>query len=219
MTTRTILVEGYDKPFRDNVILVILNQDGHVFIGKNKPDHLNCKHPDIWAFPGGAVDKEDRSRDVAALRETLEETGLHSRIVGAFSTRILDIFRDEHPTYAGRALFPYLLFVHDDHKVKLDSGYDHEGATFVEHRFVPLDQTEHCGSDQHRAVYSALRKELAPLTAAMAGKKSDYHQVKELARKLLPDFAPLKTEPSKPWHHPPEMPGARTQGARPQTLG
>lgn len=57
--------------------LFILNEDGHILMGKRKGAH-RAGH---WCVPGGWLDREDPSTDIAIIRETKEETDLEVRRV------------------------------------------------------------------------------------------------------------------------------------------
>lgn len=59
-------------PYRPNVGLMILNADGHVFVGQRTD-----RYSDAWQMPQGGVDKGEDTL-VAALREMEEETGITS---------------------------------------------------------------------------------------------------------------------------------------------
>lgn len=59
-------------PYRPCVGLMILNADGHVFVGQRVDTY-----PEAWQMPQGGVDPGEKPRD-AALRELWEETGIES---------------------------------------------------------------------------------------------------------------------------------------------
>jgi 8-oxo-dGTP diphosphatase len=52
--------------------MVVLNAEGKILLGLRKGAH-RAGH---WSFPGGWLDREDTETAIAAIRETLEETGL-----------------------------------------------------------------------------------------------------------------------------------------------
>jgi putative (di)nucleoside polyphosphate hydrolase len=64
-------------PYRSCVGLMVLNRQGHVFVGRrwNGPEHVDTTHS--WQMPQGGVDRgEDTWK--AALRELYEETNIRS---------------------------------------------------------------------------------------------------------------------------------------------
>ena len=64
-------------PYRPCVGLMVINRDGHVFIGRrsNGPEHVDATH--AWQMPQGGVDEGEDTYD-AALRELYEETNIRS---------------------------------------------------------------------------------------------------------------------------------------------
>ena len=62
-------------PYRRNVGLMVLNDDGHVWVGQRKD-----RYKDAWQMPQGGVDKGEDAR-AAALRELEEETGITAELV------------------------------------------------------------------------------------------------------------------------------------------
>jgi len=57
-------------PYRPNVGIMIVNVDGHVFVGQR-----NDRFSEAWQMPQGGVD-EGEDTHAAALRELEEETGI-----------------------------------------------------------------------------------------------------------------------------------------------
>lgn len=62
-------------PYRRNVGIMVLNSDGHVWVGQRKD-----RYQDAWQMPQGGVDKGEDAR-AAALRELEEETGITADLV------------------------------------------------------------------------------------------------------------------------------------------
>ncbi|WP_146346441.1 RNA pyrophosphohydrolase [Falsiphaeobacter marinintestinus] len=62
-------------PYRRCVGVMLMNADGHVFVGQR-----NDRHAEAWQMPQGGVDKGEDPRE-AALRELWEETGVTRDLV------------------------------------------------------------------------------------------------------------------------------------------
>jgi putative (di)nucleoside polyphosphate hydrolase len=62
-------------PYRRNVGIMVVNADGHVWVGQRKD-----RYQDAWQMPQGGIDKGEDAR-AAALRELEEETGITPDLV------------------------------------------------------------------------------------------------------------------------------------------
>ena len=62
-------------PYRRNVGIMVLNDQGHVWVGQRKDRYKNA-----WQMPQGGIDKGEDPR-AAALRELEEETGISAQLV------------------------------------------------------------------------------------------------------------------------------------------
>ncbi len=70
-------------PTRAAVLIPVVNrEEGATILLTQRTDHLDS-HPGQVAFPGGKIEKDDKSPLDAALRETREEVGLASGHVDA----------------------------------------------------------------------------------------------------------------------------------------
>lgn len=65
------------------VVLVV--HDARALVLRRRPDDRSFAH--AWCLPGGGLDPGDASIAHAALRETLEETGLPAELVKALGPR------------------------------------------------------------------------------------------------------------------------------------
>ena len=71
--------ELYDLPYRLNVGIMLVNDDGFVFVGQRSDNHS-----DAWQMPQGGIDEGEDPKE-AALRELFEETGIATNLVEILS--------------------------------------------------------------------------------------------------------------------------------------
>ena len=62
-------------PYRSNVGIMLINDDGHVFVGQRLDNNQNA-----WQMPQGGIDGDEDPQS-AAYRELLEETGIEQENV------------------------------------------------------------------------------------------------------------------------------------------
>ena len=62
-------------PYRPNVGVMLINADGHVWVGQRSD-----RHKDAWQMPQGGIDQGEDPR-TAVLRELEEETGVTADLV------------------------------------------------------------------------------------------------------------------------------------------
>jgi putative (di)nucleoside polyphosphate hydrolase len=74
-------------PFRTCVGIMLLNRQGHVWVGRRRPKWAGDAQAHFWQMPQGGIEKFEAPR-TAALRELREETGVTQVKVLA-----------EHPTW------------------------------------------------------------------------------------------------------------------------
>ena len=67
-------------PYRSNVGIMLLNDDGHVFVGQRLDNNQNA-----WQMPQGGIDGDEDPQS-AAYRELLEETGIEQENVKFLAT-------------------------------------------------------------------------------------------------------------------------------------
>lgn len=69
--------EADSLPIRSSVGIMLLNEQGKVFVGRRKPKWVADHSAKIWQMPQGGIEKFEPPR-TAALRELREETGVTS---------------------------------------------------------------------------------------------------------------------------------------------
>jgi putative (di)nucleoside polyphosphate hydrolase len=71
------MIRHEDKPYRPCVGVMVLNREGHAFIGRrtNGPEHVDAAH--VWQMPQGGIDPDEEPW-LAAQRELYEETSIRS---------------------------------------------------------------------------------------------------------------------------------------------
>lgn len=64
-------------PLRDSAGIMLLNRQGHVWVGRRRPKWAGDHGAKIWQMPQGGIERFEPPR-IAALRELREETGVTS---------------------------------------------------------------------------------------------------------------------------------------------
>ncbi|SHI46044.1 putative (di)nucleoside polyphosphate hydrolase [Shimia gijangensis] len=127
-------------PYRPCVGVMLMNSDGHVFVGQRIDNPT-----DAWQMPQGGVDKGEDPRD-AVLRELWEETGVVSDLV-TIEAETDDWLPYDLPhelvpriwkgRYRGQEQKWYLLRYHG---TDADVNIKTEHAEFSQWRWLPSDQ-------------------------------------------------------------------------------
>lgn len=121
-----------DGDFISASVMVILREkrDGYSMLFIKRREYVSDLFSGHMAFPGGKMQKGDRSKLETAIRETLEETGIdlkkNGRILGE-----LDDVSPVNPKANHYIVTPYLALVGEDTRVKPNE----EVAEFV---WIPL---------------------------------------------------------------------------------
>ncbi|WP_068113564.1 RNA pyrophosphohydrolase [Tropicimonas marinistellae] len=145
-----------DLPYRPCVGVVLLNGEGHVFVGQRKDSDVPA-----WQMPQGGIDKGEAPRE-AALRELWEETGVSADLVDVVA-ETEDWVRYDLPVeligkiwkgkYRGQEQKWFLLrFLGSDAQVRIET--DH--PEFSEWRWLPPDDLVANIVPFKRAVYEAV---------------------------------------------------------------
>lgn len=150
-------------PYRPCVGVMLMNQDGHVFVGQRLD-----RDTEAWQMPQGGVDEGEAPQD-AALRELWEETGVTGDLVEYVGETEgwlpYDLPHDLVPNiwkgrYRGQEQKWFLLrFTGTDDQVKIET--DH--PEFSEWRWQPVDELVDKIVPFKRAVYARVVAEFADL--------------------------------------------------------
>ncbi|GAA6181823.1 RNA pyrophosphohydrolase [Shimia sp. NS0008-38b] len=145
--------EVSNLPYRKNVGVMLVNAQGHVFVGQRIDSRVAA-----WQMPQGGIDKGEEARD-AALRELEEETGVSPDLVTIEAETDGWIAYDLPPDiqakiwkgkFRGQKQKWYLMRFHgtDD---QVNIVVDHQ--EFSEWRWLPVDQLVDNIVPFKRAVY------------------------------------------------------------------
>ncbi|MHA6264709.1 RNA pyrophosphohydrolase [Arenibacterium sp. CAU 1754] len=150
-------------PYRPCVGVMLMNKDGHVFVGQRLD-----RDTEAWQMPQGGVDEGEDPQD-AALRELWEETGVTGDLVEYVGETEgwlpYDLPHDLVPNiwkgrYRGQEQKWFLLrFTGTDDQVKIET--DH--PEFSEWRWQPVDELVDKIVPFKRAVYARVVAEFSVL--------------------------------------------------------
>ncbi len=150
-------------PYRPNVGVMLVNGQGHVFVGQRTDSDIPA-----WQMPQGGVDKGETPRD-AALRELQEETGVcPTQVTVEAETKgwvTYDLPHDVVPRiwkgrYRGQEQKWFLMrFSGSDDQINIDT----EHREFSEWRWLAADQLVDNIVPFKRAVYEQVMSEFGPL--------------------------------------------------------
>jgi len=148
-------------PYRPCVGVMLINTDGHVFVGQR-----NDRFAEAWQMPQGGVDKGEAARD-AALRELWEETGVTADLVEIVAETEgwlpYDLPHDVVPNiwkgrFRGQEQKWFLIrFLGTDDQVNIET----ETPEFSKWRWQPADQLVKKIVPFKRAVYARVLEEFA----------------------------------------------------------
>lgn len=156
-----------DLPYRTCVGIMLLNQQGHVFIGRRAGgiEHVDETH--VWQMPQGGVDPDEDFR-AAAMRELWEETGVsHSDYLGETDWMTYDFIPHDDPTHrfaqfrGQRQKWFALRFTGADAEVDPLTPRNGQPAEFDAWRWERLDRVAELVVPFRREVYLAVAREFA----------------------------------------------------------
>ncbi len=153
-------------PYRPCVGVMLVNADGHVFVGQRKD-----RDQDAWQMPQGGIEKDEHA-EIAALRELEEETGVMANSVSVVAQTDgwlpYELPHDLVPKiwkgrFRGQQQKWFLLRFHGrDDDINLDT----EHPEFSAWRWLPVDDLVDnivpFKRDVYEAVVAAFRPHLHP---------------------------------------------------------
>ena len=152
-------------PYRPCVGVMLVNGDGHVFVGKR----IDNKEGDAWQMPQGGVDEGEDLRP-AALRELAEETGIREDLVTIISETREELLYDLPDTligklwqgqYRGQRQSWFLIrFTGRDGDIRLDA---HQPPEFCEWKWVAPEMLPDLIVPFKKRVYRAVLDEFREL--------------------------------------------------------
>ena len=148
-------------PYRENVGVMLVNENGHVFVGQRMDSEVPA-----WQMPQGGIDKGEDAKS-AALRELEEETGVSSDLVTLVAETAdwiaYDLPHDIVPRiwkgrFKGQKQKWFLLKFHGtDAQINIE--VDHQ--EFSEWRWLPFEDLVSNIVPFKRAVYEQVVEEFA----------------------------------------------------------
>jgi putative (di)nucleoside polyphosphate hydrolase len=157
-----------DLPYRPCVGLMVLNQDGRVFVGRRieGPEHVARDH--AWQMPQGGVDPGEEPWP-AALRELREETNIRSveRLGEIADWLIYDIPREIvglawKGKYRGQTQKWFAVrFTGKESEIDVEHPDGAHEAEFAAWRWEPMQNVPDLVVPFKRAVYERVVKEFA----------------------------------------------------------
>ena len=152
-------------PYRPCAGLMLVNGDGHVFVGKR----IDNKEGDAWQMPQGGID-DGEDFLAAAMRELWEETGVSEGLVTVLAESREEYFYDLPEDLLGklwggkyrgqRQKWVLLRFSGNDDDVRLDA---HNPPEFCDYKWVVPDDLPDLIVPFKRRVYRQVVEEFRTL--------------------------------------------------------
>lgn len=132
------------------VLMLLLNKNNEAHVFLTKRTHSVSNHKGQISFPGGAVEKSDRSFLDTALRETYEETGIKPddvEIIGEFD-EIISISDFHVHTFIGSIKYPYDYTINAD---EIEECFEAPLSIFYNKEYYKVE--DYFFDGEHRKVY------------------------------------------------------------------
>lgn len=159
------MTDTSDLPYRPCVGVMLVNADGHAFVGKR----IDNREGDFWQMPQGGID-DGEDLHAAALRELWEETGVTWTHVTLISQTREELFYDLPEDLVGklwkgkyrgqRQSWLLARFSGQDEDIRLDA---HDPPEFCEWKWIAPELLPELIVPFKKRVYRALLEEFREL--------------------------------------------------------
>ena len=152
MGREIIKIEKFD--FIPSAVMILIMNKGnkaHVFLTK-RTSNVRTHKGDV-SFPGGAIDKEDKDAEAAALRETCEEAGISQdriEMLGQFDD-FFSITGFHVSTFVGIIDYPYKYEINRD---EIETCLEAPLSMFYNREYDRIENYEFQGKDIEVYYYS-----------------------------------------------------------------
>jgi N-acetylglucosaminyldiphosphoundecaprenol N-acetyl-beta-D-mannosaminyltransferase len=160
-------------PMRENVVIVVLNSENKIFLGKKKPDHFKidiigdadkAKRENYWQLPQGGTDGE-LNLEKAARREAQEEINItslkligvskrHNEYIWSNSLRKL-LDNKGYKNKGQRQSIVYFRFIGSDNEIKFPKNEE-----FSEYQWVKISELNKIVHPERGAIVKILQEDL-----------------------------------------------------------
>lgn len=161
---------GEEDFFRVSVLLPLVEKEGEVHVlFEVRASHMR-RQPNEVCFPGGKMDKNDRSEMDCAIRETTEELGIQASDI----SNVIPL--DYMVSAFGTIIYPFVGFLSD--LSKLNPNPDEVGSVFT----VPLSYLQNTEPDCYKINFQVQPEEGFPFDLIVGGENYNWQtrQIDEL---------------------------------------
>lgn len=155
-------VLGEEDFFRVSVLLPLVEKDGEIHVlFEVRASHMR-RQPNEVCFPGGKMDKSDRSEMDCAIRETTEELGIQA-------SEISNVIPLDYMVSAfGTIIYPFVGVIEDVSKLRPNP--DEVGAVFT----VPLSYLQKTEPDRYKINFQVQPEDGFPFDLIVGGENYNW---------------------------------------------